>query len=73
MGPGESRRFALGFLSLRALGFTTGFKLPSFISEPCLSVQDGLLLGLGLSAFPQLVAFEVLRDCLLYTSDAADE
>ena len=64
LGPGEPRRFALGSLSLHALGFATGFKLPSFISEPCLSVEDGLFPGLGLSAFPQLGAFEVLPDAL---------
>ena len=60
MGPSEPRCFSLVSLSLRALGLTTGFELPSLISEPCLSVEDGLFLGLRLSAFPQLGAIEIL-------------
>jgi hypothetical protein len=62
MGPSIPRRFMLRPLGLHATVLLSDLELTSFFSEPRLSVEEGLFLGLRQSAFPQLIACEILPD-----------
>jgi hypothetical protein len=64
VGPSSPRRFMLRPLGLHATVLLSDFQLPSFFSEPRLSVEEGSFLGLRQSAFPQLIAREILPDTL---------